>query len=237
MNGRNWAALLCILLLLPAYAHAADFAATADKIISGDEIALKDGRTVRLSGIKAAAPEATSFLESSVTGRGLTLQNAVIDRYGRIAAIVLIQGQNQSVEEAMLRAGLAFVYPATGDETQLDEMLNWEHTARQEKRGYWAASPDISADNAEQLYGKYGFVTGVVTKAERIKNKVYLNFGADWHTDFTITIAAHDLRAFKKQGFDLLSWQGKKLRVRGWVKRDFGPMITVTDPHQVEFLP
>ncbi|MGB9152085.1 MAG: thermonuclease family protein [Alphaproteobacteria bacterium] len=209
----------------------------ADKIISGDEISLKDGRVLRLAGIKAAGPDAAAFLESAIVGHNLVLQDAAGDRYGRISATVFIEGQNQSIENAMLRAGNAFVYPATGDDARLEDMLNLEHTARQEKRGYWADHPDTSADNAETLYGKYGFVSGTITKAERVKNKVFLNFGADWRTDFTIAIAAHDLRAFKKADLDPLTLQGKKLRVRGWVKREFGPMITVTDPHQVELLP
>jgi endonuclease YncB( thermonuclease family) len=228
-------ALLACLVLSPA--ARADDVVAADKIISGDEITLKDGHVLRLAGIKAVSPQAIAFLQANMAGHDLDLQNPVIDRYGRVSATVFIQGQKESVENTMLREGLAFVYPATGDDAQLDEMLNIEKAARQEKHGYWADHPDTSADNAEPLYGKYGFVTGIVTKAERVKNKVYLNFGADWRTDFTIAIAAHDLRAFKKQDLNPLDWQGKHLRVRGWIKRDFGPMITVTDPHQIELLP
>lgn len=235
---RNWQRIaLAFLLLFSFSAQASDIAATADRVISGDEISLKDGRVLRVAGIKAAMPEAVSFLKSNVAGHALTLQNAVTDRYGRVSATVFVEGEKQPVEDELLSAGLAFVYPATGDEERLDGMLKLEREARLKKAGYWAEHPDIDADDAERLYGKYGFVAGTVTKAEHVKNKVYLNFGADWRTDFTVAIAAHDLRAFKKQDIDPLALQGKKLRVRGWVKRDFGPMITVSDPHQVELFP
>jgi endonuclease YncB( thermonuclease family) len=228
------ASLLFLIITAPAYA---DEPAMVSKIMSGDEIVLADGRTVKFAGIEATAPEAQTFLQANVAGHAVVLQNAAPDRYGRIAALVLVEGQTQLLQETMLVNGLAFVYPAAGDGPQLDDMLKAEQEARHDNRGFWATHPDTSADDAEKLYGKYGFVTGTVVKAERVKNKLYLNFGPDWHTCFTVEVAAHDLRAFKNAGIDLLSWQGKKVRVRGWVKHEFGPRITITDPHQIELLP
>jgi endonuclease YncB( thermonuclease family) len=224
--------------MLSAFPARADDASVAvDKIISGDTVALQDGHILRFGGIKAIAPEAKAFLESTVLHHVLALQEISTDRYGRMTATATVQGEGHSVETALLHQGLAFVYSAAGDDPHLDEWIAAEKEARQNKRGLWRDHTDVFSDDAEKLYGHYGFITGTVTKAERVKNKVYLNFGADWRTDFTITIAAHDLRAFKKQGVDLLGMQGKRLRVRGWVCRDNGPMITVTDPHQIEWMP
>ena len=237
MIGRqSAAAFFAGMLLLSLGAWADDLRVGFDRVISGDEIALGDKRIVRLKGTKALAPEAADFLAAAIGAHPLILRDAADDRYGRVTATVFVEGQDQSLEDGLLKAGLAFVYPAAGDDARLDEMLSEEQVARHAKTGYWAAHPDVSSDDAEKLYGKYGFVTGTVVKAERVKNKVYLNFGVDWRTDFTVAIAAHDLRAFKKAEMEALSLQGKKLRVRGWVKRDFGPMITVTDPHQIEVL-
>ena len=232
------AGLVFIMALGGSYhaAHAED-ALTTMRIISGDEIALSDGRTLRLAGIKADMPEAKSFLETNVTGRAVALQDATQDRYGRTVATVYVEGQNQSLQDEMLSDGLAFVYPALGNEPQLDAMLQSERAARQTGRGYWATHSDTPSDDAGKLYGKYAFVTGAIVKAERVKDKLYLNFGPDWHTAFTVMVAAHDLRAFKNAGIDLPTWEGKKVRVRGWIKRDFGPRVTVTDPHQIELVP
>ena len=209
-----------------------------EKIISGDEIGLKDGRVVRIDGIKAASPDAKAFLESTLCGHTLSLQDANDDRYGRVSAMVTLQGQGLSIEEMMLRAGLAFVYPATGDVDRLDAMMKQEQTARVEKRGFWAKLRDTQVTDAATLEGHFGFLTGTVAKTVRIKTKLSVYFGTEDHTVFIIVIVPHNLRAFKKQGLDPLSWQGQELRVRGWVTRDKDgiPTLSVSDPHQVEII-
>ncbi len=233
--------LLCALPAFAAPAFAESLVVTADHAVSGDEIALRDGRVLRLAGIKSFTPDAQEFLQSHLAGRDLVLQNPVIDRYGRVFAVAIIMGETQNIEQDMLQQGLAFVYLASGDDAHLDSWMMAELAARMAGRGAWPQHADIASDDAEKnadtLYGSYVFVSGVVTKAERVKNKVYLDFGADWRTDFTIAIAAHDLRAFRDANKDPLDMGGKRVRVRGWVKRDFGPMITATDPRQVEIIP
>ncbi|MDE1900381.1 MAG: thermonuclease family protein [Alphaproteobacteria bacterium] len=228
-----WRVLSVFLLLSLSPAYAADI--TAARVLSGDEIALNDGRIVRLSGIKAW-PQAEDFLQTAARGRTLILQDPAPDRYGRIAATVFAGNSRISLQEDLLRRGLAFVYPATGDAPSVDTYLADEKAARLAHLGAWPQHPDIRAGDAASLYGSYGFITGKAVNAARVKNKVYVNFGPDWHTDFTIAIAAHDLRAFKHAGIDPLTWQGKTIRVRGWVVRDGGPMIDVTDPHQIEIV-
>ncbi|MDE2029427.1 MAG: thermonuclease family protein [Alphaproteobacteria bacterium] len=222
---------LAVWLGLSGYARAA----VSARALSGDEIAMPDGRTVRLAGIMAV-DGAAAFLQSAVAGHDLVLKDAAPDRYGRLSALVFIQGDRQSLQDDLLARGLAFVYPAAGAEPEPDAMLAEERAARKMKTGYWRNHPDTKATDAAKLYGKYGFITGTIVKAERVRNKAYLDFGADWHDDFTIAIPAHNLRAFKKAGEDILQWQGKKIRVRGWVTRNSGPMIVATDPHQIELL-
>ena len=56
-------------------------------------------------------------------------------------------------------------------------------------------------------------------KAARIKGRVYFNFGDDWKTDFTVTIGVPARRMFREAGTDSLSLGGKRMRVRGWLKR------------------
>ena len=79
-------------------------------------------------------------------------------------------------------------------------MFRLEREARIGKQGLWSEDKhaDTTTNAADDKYGHYAFVAGVVTKAERIKNKVYLNFGDNWRTDFTATIVAQDLHFFKK---------------------------------------
>ncbi len=218
------------------------FSALADdgaKAISGDEIALADGRTLHLAGI--TAPNAKGALQSLIDNRTLAFEAGDADRYGRIPAQVYAQDAKGKIwlQGELLRQGLAFVYPPAGDEPRLGEMRTLEKKARAMKKGIWAdpAYADIPAEKAGKFYGRFAFVGGRVVDAAREKNMVYLNFGADWHTDFTIAIAAHDLRAFARANIDPLTLKGKTIRVRGWIKKNFGPMITVTDPGQIEVLP
>jgi micrococcal nuclease len=224
--------------MLPILAVAAD--AAAAKIVSGDEIVLNDGRDVRLEGIKApASDQAHEKMQALIGEHPVIIENFSLDRYGRTAAQVYAQpdkGDKIWLQGEMLRAGFAFVYPPTGDEARLDEMLKTEDEARQAKRGIWGEKvyADIPAAKAKYHIGHFAFVSGTVLDAKRIKDKVYLHFGNDWREDFTIAIAARDLRNFRKAGIDPLSYQGKTIRVRGWIKRDYGPMVMVMTPLQIE---
>ncbi len=69
-----------------------------------------------------------------------------------------------------------------------------------------------------------------------VRGRVYLNFGPDWRTDFTIAIAPRDRRRFTRAGLLPGDWDGRRLRVRGWLKRYNGPMIEATHPEQIELL-
>ena len=71
-------------------------------------------------------------------------------------------------------------------------------------------------------------------RAARIKGRVYFNFGDDWKTDFTVTIGVPARRMFREAGTDPLSLEGKRIRVRGWLKRYNGPMIAATHLEQIE---
>lgn len=211
----------------------------AAEAISGDTLKLDDGRTAHLAGVKGAGDETKAILQSLINHHELILEGASLDRYGRISADIYTKPDRTWLQGEMLRQGAAFVYPPTGNEPHLDTLLTSEQAARSHKRGIWNAAPfvDLPADQPRLIhYGSYAFVRGTIVKAERVKNKVYLNFGPDWRTDFTAAIAAHDLHLFRKAGQDPLDLEGKIVRVRGWVIRDAGPMITLTHPSQMQIL-
>lgn len=235
-----------VFVFFPVLAAPDISAPTVAKIISGDTLVLSDGRTLRLEGIKAPEPkaladQATTYLKSLVADHSLTLENASIDRYGRTCTEIYIAqdgGKKIWLQGEMLHAGFAFIYPPADNEPHLAEMFKLESEARHAGHGIWAdpTYAEKAAEKAAAKYGRFAFVTGTVLDTARVKNMVYLNFGADWKTDFTIAIAAHDLKNFRQADIDPLTYKGKNIRVRGWVKRDFGPMITVTSPNQIEIL-
>ena len=89
-----------------------------------------------------------------------------------------------------------------------------------------------------RLAGSFQLIEGRVTDAVRIKGQVYLNFGQDWRSDFTITLKAKVARQFAKAGVDPLSLKGRmvRVRVRGWLKKYNGPMIEASHPEQIEVI-
>lgn len=237
-------AVFCLLFAVPAVAEPA--APTVARVSAGDEITLTDGRVLHLDGIKQPFEgewrnQAQKTLQDLIADHQIIFDDAASDRYGRFSTqTYALAGDGKKIwlQGEMLKRGLAFVYPPTGNETRLDEMLAAEASARRTKTGIWVeeAYADIPADKATWREGQFAFVSGVIVDTARVKNMVYLNFGPDWKTDFTIAIAAHDLHNFRKAKIDPLELKGKTIRVRGWVKRNFGPMIMVTVPEQMEIL-
>ena len=84
-----------------------------------------------------------------------------------------------------------------------------------------------------------------MVSAARVRGRLYLNFGDDWRTDFTVTVAPGDARLFDDDPVwaPLLDAAGglagladRRVRVRGWLGRYNGPEITLTHPEQIEFL-
>ncbi len=219
------------------------------RALSGDDLLLPNGRTLHLLGIKSpprdqgklaeiSADALTQIVDQSV----LDYDDSITDRYRRIVAQVYAvdaSGKKIWLQQELLRQGMVIVYPPMGNEPRLNDMLAAEQEAYQQHRGVWAdrVYADIAAGQAQDVYGRYAFVVGKVVKAERIKNKLYLNFGDNWRTDFTVAIMARDLKNFRRVDVDPLDYANKTIRVRGWVKRDYGPMIDVTDPHQIQIMP
>ncbi len=219
------------LLLFSCPAFADD--AFAVRAVSGDEISLDDGRVVRLRNVRAASADAKDFLDSLVAGKTLILQDSSEDRYGRATALVFLKSGLKSVEDILLREGLAFVYPVSDDDI-IDAFCDAEREARAAKRGFWADHKNTPAQDAASIAGTFGFVEGVVAKAERVKNKVFLSFGNPEKPDFTIVAAARFLRPLKKDGVDLLALEGRRVVARGWISRGNPPSLTLSNVHQIE---
>ncbi|HUY68665.1 MAG TPA: thermonuclease family protein [Alphaproteobacteria bacterium] len=240
-----------VCLIAPARAAAPPAFAVAGAT-SGAELALADGRTAKLDGIAAPLPataalarQARDALQSLIGKQSVMLEDSSVDRYGRIAAQVYVidaKGGKIWLQGAMLKSGLVFVYPPTGKEARLADMLKLEAKARAAKAGIWADAfyVDVPAAEAWQAEGRFAFVRGMVVHAARGRGKIYLDFDKDWKKErrraFTAVIEGSAWRAFRKAGVDPLAYEGRMVRVRGWIMRDPGPSITVADPGQIEII-
>jgi endonuclease YncB( thermonuclease family) len=228
------------------------------EVVDGDTVLLDDGRHVRLVGIQSPklplgrpgfetwplAEEAKSALSALTLGRdvGLGYGGRRTDRHGRaLAHLYLLNGAGEPglwVQGALLEAGMARVYSFADNRSLIGEMLDRERQARTLSRGIWADSfyAVQSPEGLDGHAGSFQIVEGIVLKAALVKGRVYLNFGADWKSDFTVTLAPAVRRVFEAEGIDPLVYDGKRVRVRGWIESYNGPMIEASHPEQIEVI-
>lgn len=247
------AALVLLLAPVPAQALEAGGEALVAAVIDGDTVVLDSGEEVRLVGIqapklslgRASVPDqpysdaAKAALESLTIGRVVRLSFGGLrrDRHGRWLAH-LHDADGLWIQGALLARGMARVYTFADNRALIPEMLALEAQARDAGLGIWsdpffavlnAAEPNMPLD-------AYALVEGRVVAADVVRGRAYVNFGDDWRTDFTATIAPQDMVTFLAEGFDPKALAGRRVRVRGWLDRHNGPEIEATHPEQFEVL-
>jgi hypothetical protein len=130
------------------------------------------------------------------------------------------------------------VFPGLDEPEQIRRLLPLEAAARAAKRGMWASTHYAvrTPEDAGRYIGTLQVVEGTVVKATRVGPQVYLNFGADWQTDFTVVIPAKALTTWRRTGVDPLQLGGRRVRVRGVIETLNGPMIDAPQPEMIELL-
>jgi len=229
-------------------------AAAVAEVIDGDSLTLSDGRTIRMVGIQAPklgkgrpdfpdwplSHEARSTLEELAAGKSVTLAygGAHEDRFGRVLA-QLAREDGLWLQGEMLRQGLARVYTFPDNRAAAAEMLVLEREARAARRGIWA-DPYYAVRKPEEALryaGRFELVEGRIVTVARNDAGVFLNFGADWHTAFTLRLRADALKLFRAAKLDPLTLEGADVRVRGYIRRDRDrAVIDITHPEEIERL-
>jgi len=223
---------------------------TIGAVVDGGEVVLADGRRVRLVGIEAPHPaaahsrswpyaeEAKAALEKLVLGREVELRFAGNrrDRYGRILAHIFVG--KRWVQSEMIRRGLARVASAADNRRGVVEMLAREDRARQARRGIWRDRfyAVRAAEEAGRYAGSFQIVEGTVVDTAIVEGQLFVNFGSDWRTAFSLRLPSDALRLFRTEGIDATALKGARVRVRGWIRGSERPIIDVTHPEQIERL-
>ncbi len=249
--------LFALFILLPAHALAAtelvrEEQARVTGVTDGDTLILDTGVVVRLVGIQAPklalgrkgfktwplAGEARKALQDMIQGRTVQMGfgGARTDRHRRTLAHLYRQGDGLWVQGEMLRLGMARVYTFSDNRAMAVEMLALEREARNARRGIWAH--DFYAvrlpENLDGLTDSFQLVQGKVLKFAKISDNMFLNFGADYKTDFTVVIDRKDWPRFAVDAPE--RYAGKTVNVRGWLEQWNGPMLRVSHPEQIEVL-
>ena len=242
--------LLAVAFIQPCFAaDAVEWLAVA-KVENAKNIVLEDGRTVRLAAIQAPnlardkaeqdepqALAAKEKMESLLAGKKIRLElvSDKPDRKGRVIALGY-NDKDELLQAELLRAGFAWVYTFPDSATLAVKFLPFEKEARAEKRGVWGEKTYkiLTPEETPKHAGEFRLVEGKVLEVAEKRGRWFLNFGADWKTDFTLTIEPRDAKNFTPEMIN--RFKGKNVRVRGWLFEKNGPAMELTHPEQVEVI-
>jgi hypothetical protein len=227
-----------------------------DRVEPNGMLVTNDGRAVKLEGVllpdgvrdhapQAFVQQALDMLGNLTKGHlaDLVAKPPKEDRYGRLRAQVFVADDAPEpwMQAALLARGLARV-SITPDRLECSsELFALESAARAKHAGIWAQAAYAVRDAASvplSDLGTFQIVEGKVSNASVRSGRAYINFGADWRTDFTVTIQSADMKNFRAKNIDPAAYYaGKILRVRGVIEQLNGPEIEIAAPEQIEILP
>lgn len=218
----------------------------------GGSILTKEGPVIVLAGIVAAGeldgdPQASAraaeMLDRLVSGRTISVQGDVRDRYGRFSGQVFVMQDTGSVwiQAAMVAAGEVRVAPQMDVSGCTAVLLQMESEARASGHGVWSDSRFAvrGSSDLQQLTeaeGRFMVVEGVVRRIGESAGRIYLDFGRRFNEDFSVIIPPDAHKAFTSAGIDLRSLEGTRVRVRDIVSLRGGPAIELRDPAALESL-
>ena len=215
------------------------------KVSDGGGFVTTEGEEVRLAGVIApggggeanGGTAAEQALRTQLQNKTLTLAAAANprDRYGRSVAQVFADGV--WVQAELLKRGQVRASPDLASAPCAAALLAAENEGRMNRAGHWRSGV-FRVRMAEEVRGTGTFqiVEGMVTTATVNRGRAYINFGADYRSDFTVTVSPDDMKAFRGAKFDVRTLAGKHVRVRGWMEFFNGPEMTISTPAAIEVL-
>jgi len=241
--------------VLPACAPAIEAnGARVARVEKNGVLVLEDGRAVKVEGVllpggardrapRYLADEAVNVLSDLTRGRVVTLaaQRPKEDRYGRLRAQIFISEDVAQpwLQLEMLHRGLGRVSVAPDRRECVSELYAAEDEARRSRNGIWSQAMYAIRAPSEALSGDtdtFQVVKGTILSADVKNGRGYLDFGSDWRRDFTVTISPDDMKTFREAGVDPQSYEGKTVRVRGWIESLHRPEIEIAGPEDIEVL-
>ena len=219
------------------------------RVEKNGSVIFTDGRAIFLEGLRLPGADRTPppFADKALGTLAGMLQRGPLtltavppkeDRYDRVRG-QLFAGDGNWVQAALLKAGLARVSIAPDRAECAGELFAAEAQGRAARAGIWSL-PAFAIRTPETLgrdVGSFQIVQGKVLNAGLKNGRAYLNFGADWHSDFTVTVEPEDMANFRRIGVDPRAYAGQTIRVRGLVQWLNGPEIEVANPQSIEVLP
>ncbi|MHA6287446.1 thermonuclease family protein [Maricaulis sp. CAU 1757] len=205
------------------------------------------GLEVRLAALDAPDRERAQIALSEYLSESTTLRLAYDgprrDRYDRALAQVFLGDEPTArwLQAELVSSGAARVLSHADNRLAVVDLLGLEAEARKRLAGLWGDARyrvrDTHPDGLAQDVGSVQLVEGRVISATRLRSgQMYLNFGTDYRTDFTISVAPEHEDAFDAAGLTPAALETRRVRVRGWLEMQNGPMIRIDHPERIEVL-
>lgn len=222
--------------------------------VDGDTIRLANGRLVRYIGIDTPevrikeggsfryqpqpfALDAKQLNKELVEGRSVRIEFDVdhTDKYGRLLGYCFIG--DTFVNAKLIEEGYAVLYTIPPNVKYADLLYKMQTQARNQGRGLWGAYEVISHLDAGRYINQIRTVRGRVLNTYKSPKCVFLNFGADYKTDFTLVIFNNSLDAFYQRGIQPENfYRGKTVEATGKIRQYNGPEIIVNTPYEIEII-
>ena len=236
------------------------YSLTVIRVSGPNSLILDDGSEVVLSGIlmptaldvpvqtETWQPEhdAARALDKLVAGQ--PLQFIVIDRwrdrYGRRRVHAFLGRNNKRIwiQSHLVARGLARVIVEDVSDLCATALLNKELEARAQRLGLWrhTAYAFRRANRPRQLLryrGSYQIVEGTINGVDKLRSKIFVNFGKNKRTDFTAGVFGRLSQNARVDGLPLTALKGRRVLVRGWISWRGGPFIRIKSMAQISLLP
>jgi len=239
---------------------------TVKEILDSDMIELNNDRRYKLDNILMPPYEdqpAMDELNKLLLGKAVTIL-LYPDPDGKqqhgLPAVQVITDKNAWVQEDLVAKGLAWAYISDTNEQMIYPLKVVEDNARIQQVGFWK-NPVYAIktpQTVKSFMNSYQIVEGkIISTNVRPSGTTFLNFGKNWKTDFEVRVKGNndflglvnDPRAVKSKkaltkeeaetqnrGFNPQQWEGRIVRVRGWVHGADGPMIDLAHREQIDFI-
>lgn len=183
--------------------------------------------------------EAKGVLHKLLANNDVTIDDTgERSRWGARMASAQTTADGVTLQERLVAAGAARVNPKTDNHELIEALLSIEATARAKQTGLWAlrAYRVFDASDASGAIGGFNLVEGRITSARAGRGRFYLNFGADYRTDFTATAPSRRATRWARDGVDLEMLLNARVRVRGYVESINGPSIELGHVKAIELM-
>jgi len=221
------------------------------EVIDGDTVRLENGKLLRYIGIDTPETrlkknglfvlDPQPFSQEAKEYNRLLVENKYIriefdtektDRYKRLLGYCFID--NIFVNAALVKEGFAVLYTRPPNLKYTNLFLSSQRQAQKDKKGLWGAYETIDHSQANNYINQIRTVTGRVISTYKSKKCIFLNFGTNYKTDFTIVIFKRSFSHFYNQEIDPVEfYRGKFVEVSGRIREHNGPEIIVNVPEEI----